>query len=150
MMRREKLFVSTGSAVDVFASTGEYLSQVTEVAESPGAAVHGPLQRRGGVGVRPGDRGAVPREGSARPIPVEDVVDVFEAKAPGEDLEYVRQFGAGVLAAIGSLAQTVAVVEGGLAEAGTVYVTDTDTRRRRLCLVRWVRWKRRGRAKKRR
>jgi hypothetical protein len=122
--RTGEVFVSTGSAVDVFASTGEFLSQVTEVPKVPGATVYGPFSEAAGLAF---DQATgelyLAVEGKAEPG--KDVVDVFEAKAPGE-LEYVSQFGAGVLSAHGGFQQTVAVVEGGFAGAGSVYVTDTE------------------------
>ena len=147
--RTGEVFVSTGSAVDVFSSTGEYLSQVTEVAKGPVAAVYGPLQRAAGLAFDQ-ETGELYLAVENKTEPGEDVVDVFEAKAPGK-LEYVSQFGAGVLSS-----DWRAYADGGGrgrrgAEAGNVYVTRNRTRNACRCvqLIGYV-WKRRGRAKKHR
>jgi hypothetical protein len=123
-----EVFVSTGSAVDVFSSTGEFLSQVKEVKAGPMAAVYGPFGH-GAAGLTfDQETGELYLANEGELTPGTDVVDVFRPKAPGEEPEYVRQFGAGVLSTNGGLSQTLAVAEGGLAEAGTVYVSETGHR----------------------
>ena len=44
-----EIYVSEGPAVDVFASTGEYLAQITEVPVSSGATVTGRFSQTAGL-----------------------------------------------------------------------------------------------------
>jgi hypothetical protein len=119
-----EIFVSTGTAVDVFKSTGEYLGRVTEVPVLPGATINGPFDDAAGLAFdqQSGDL-YIAVEGA--PLSSEDVVDVFKREGPGT-LDFQSQFGSGVISAAGGLEQTVAVVEEGLVEAGSVYVTDPE------------------------
>ena len=118
-----EVFVSTASAVHIFASTGEYLGQITEVPASSGAGVTGTFQETAGLAF---DQATgelyIAVEGEKPTQSESDVVDVFTRQAPGK-ADFVSQFGDGVLFA--STPQTVAVVQPVLGEA-RVYVTDTE------------------------
>jgi DNA-binding beta-propeller fold protein YncE len=120
----DEIFVSAETAIDVFSASGEYLSQVTEVPVSSGAAVTGPFSTAAGLALdQVTGELYVATEGKVTASDG-DVVDVFKVLAGG-GTEFASQFGDGVLAANGGLRQTVAVAEGGLGEAGRVYVADT-------------------------
>ena len=119
-----EVFVSAGgTSVFVFAGSGEFLGVFTEVPMSSGAEVSGPFVRAAGLAF---DQATgelyVAVEGKEVPE-IPDVVDVFKRTAPGE-VEFVSQLGSGVIDTNDGLLQTVAVAEAGLAEAGSVYVTD--------------------------
>jgi hypothetical protein len=121
-----EIYVSTGPAVDVFRSSGEYLSQITGVPASSGAAVSGAFTETSGLEFdQATGKLYVCDEGT--PLLVDDVVDEFRTGAPGT-AEYVSQFGNGTLTSSGSGEQDVAVTEGsgGRLEPGTVYVTNTS------------------------
>jgi hypothetical protein len=122
-----EIFVSATTAVDVFSASGEYLSQITEVPVSSGAAVTGPLTEAAGLAFDQATGELYVTEEGEHVASEGDVVDVFKVLAGGA-AEFVSQIGDGVLAANGALRQTVAVAEGGLGEPGRVYVTDTKNR----------------------
>jgi DNA-binding beta-propeller fold protein YncE len=119
-----EIYVSTGPAVDVFSASGEYLSQITGVPASSGAAVSGALTESSGLAFDQ-DTGKLYVCNEGTPLLVNDVVDEFKTRAPGK-AEYVSQLGNGTLTSSGSGEQNVAVAEGsgGLVEPGTVYVTN--------------------------
>jgi hypothetical protein len=120
-----EIFASTRTAVDIFSATGEYLSQITEVPVSSGAGVTGPFTGVAGLAIDQATGELYIAVEGEHPITGEgDVVDVFKAQAPGKT-EFVSQLGDDVLNGNEGRQQTVAVAEGGLAEAGSVYVTDT-------------------------
>jgi hypothetical protein len=119
-----EIFVSAQTGVDVFSASGEYLSKITEVPVSSGAAVTGPLTEAGGLAFDQATGELYVAEEGTVTASEGDAVDVFKVLAGGE-AEFVSQLGDGVLAANGGLVQTVAVAEGGLGEPGQVYVTDT-------------------------
>jgi hypothetical protein len=123
-----EIYVSEASVgvVDVFAASGEYLGQIAEVPVSSGATVNGSFNHIAGLAF---DQKAgelyVAVEGDDCHEGKEDVVDVFERKAPGK-AEYKAQFGDEVLSCTSGSEQTVAVMEPELAgENGRVYVADT-------------------------
>ena len=122
-----EIYVSTGPTVDIFSSSGEYLSQIAGVPAASGAAASGAFTETAGLAFDQAtgrlyvcDEGPPPAVGE---MVYDDVVDVFKTGAPGE-AEYVSQLGSGTLTSSGAGEQTVAVTEGsqGLVEPGTVYV----------------------------
>ena len=104
-----EIYVSAETAIDIFASTGEYLGQITEV--PAGAGVPGPFYQTSGLAF----------DQDAHQLYVADdsnvsVVDIFKREAPGK-AEYVSQFATSTVNT-----QTLAVAESGLGvPAGTVY-----------------------------
>jgi len=93
-----EIYVSeaAGHVVDVFSSTGEYRSQITEVPASSGAPVSGPFKGPQGLAVDQLTHDLYVTD------PHSEVVDVFSSTGT-----YVTQFGAGVLG--GSYGESVAV-----------------------------------------
>jgi hypothetical protein len=128
-----EIYVSAGKAVDIFASTGEYLNQITEVAASSGAEVTGAFQETVGLAFDQAteelyvadERSAIEKT-PTETIPASDTVDVFKMTAGGSSV-FTKELGTGaekgVLTDNGGWHQSVAVSEFG-ALAGAVYVTD--------------------------
>ena len=111
-----EIYVSEGSAVDVFAASGEYLTQITEVPANSGAPVTGKFSETAGLAFDEATSELyATNEGEHS-----DVVDVFKMEGGGAH-KFTRQFGDGVLSASGGWHQQVAVVESGML-AGTTYV----------------------------
>lgn len=113
-------FVSAGRVVDVFAATGKFLGQITEV---PGTAtVPGPFTEPSGLAFdqATGDVYVTDARITEGEEPSRRVVDVFAVESPGK-----ATFVAPQIIRAGSERPTVAVAEEamlGLVEPGTVYV----------------------------
>jgi DNA-binding beta-propeller fold protein YncE len=114
-----EIYVSARDAVDVYASSGEFLGAISEVPATSGAKVTGPFVETAGLAFdqKSGELYvADERTGS-------DTIDVFKTKTGG-GATFTRELGEeGALSDHGGLHQTVAVSEAGLL-AGTVYVSD--------------------------
>ena len=111
-----EVFVSTASAVDIFASTGEYLGQITKV--PAGAGVPGPFNETSGLAFNQVAQELYIADDVNKGVnpPRPSVVDVFKREVTGE-AEYVSQFATDT-----SNTQTLAVAESGLGvPSGTLY-----------------------------
>jgi hypothetical protein len=116
-----EIYVSAGNAVDVYASSGEFLGAITEVPASSGAEVTGAFRETAGLAFDQASGElyvADERESS-------DTVDVFKMTAGGGS-EFIEELGSGaekgVLSDHGGGHQSVGVSETALL-TGTVYVT---------------------------
>jgi hypothetical protein len=113
-----EIYVSASNAVDIYASSGEFLGAITEVPASAPVVVKGSFVEIAGLAFdqKSGEL-YVADERTAS-----DTVEVFKTKAGGGG-EFTAQLGSGVLSDHGGLYQSVAVSETGLL-AGTVYVSE--------------------------
>ena len=107
-----EFYVSAGTAIDIFAATGEYLGQLTGV--PAGAGVPGPFSETSGLAFDQSEHQLyVADDHSGGRV---SVVDVFKTESPGK-AEYASQFATDT-----TNTQTLAVAESGLGiPAGTVY-----------------------------